>query len=83
MSDVVDDSQSTEVLDDATLLPLSKSAGVLADDPDVDSDSEKFPNQGNVDDFDLEADEEPGRETRPDESVSSPDEDIFVPIGGE
>ena len=34
---VVDSSQSVDVLDESTLLPLGKSAGVLADDPALDS----------------------------------------------
>ena len=34
---VVDSSQSVDVLDESTLLPLGKSAGVLGDDPGLDS----------------------------------------------
>ena len=69
---VVDTSQSDEVLDESTLLPLSKSAGVMADDPAID---DEFADPvGNSDPFDLEPGEEPGQETRPDDAVKSADE---------
>jgi hypothetical protein len=77
MSDVVpdDSSQSVDVLDEDTLLPLSESAGVKGDDPAAETESAEYPNQGKVDKFELEPDEEPGVETRPDEDVRSPEED--------
>lgn len=81
---VVDDSQSADVLDESKLLPLIESAGVMADDPDVDSDHSEFANKGNIDKFALEPDAVPGAETRPDDSVLSPEDDPFViPLGGE
>ncbi|HEY4569222.1 MAG TPA: hypothetical protein VIH10_07145 [Kribbella sp.] len=77
MSDVVpvDESQSVDVLDESMLLPLSDSAGALADDPNLESEHSEFPNQGKLDVFDLEPDEVPGEETRPQDAVLSPEED--------
>jgi hypothetical protein len=69
---VIDSSQSVDVLDESTLLPLSKSVGVMADDPGLDSEFAKP--VGNSDPFDLQPEEEPGRETRPDDVVKSADE---------
>ena len=76
---VVDSSQSVAVLDESTLLPLSKSAGVKADDPGLDSEFAKP--VGNSDPFDLQPDEVPGQETRPDDAVKSADE--VDPDGGQ
>ena len=69
---VVDSSQSVDVLDESTLLPLSQSAGVLADDPALDS--EFAEPHGNSDEVALATGEEPGQETRPDDAVKSADE---------
>jgi hypothetical protein len=76
---VVDSSQSVDVLDESTLLPLSQSAGVMADDPALDS--EFAEPLGNSDEVALESGEEPGQETRPDEAVKSADE--VDPDGGQ
>ena len=76
---VVDSSQSVDVLDESTLLPLGKSAAVLADDPALDS--EFAEPRGNSDEVALEPGEEPGQETRPDEAVKSADE--VDPDGGQ
>jgi hypothetical protein len=76
---VVDSSQSVDVLDESTLLPLSKSAGVMADDPALDS--EFAEPLGNIDKTALEPGEEPGQETRPDDAVKSADE--VDPDGGQ
>jgi hypothetical protein len=67
MADVIDDSQSVEVLDESTLIPLGESEGVLADDPDTDRDGdhEEFNDAGNVDEFDLAPGEVPGQDTMP------------------
>lgn len=73
MSEVVlDSSQSVDVLDEWALLPLSQSAGVMADDPALDS--EFAEPGGNSDEVALEPGEEPGQETRPDDAVKSADE---------
>ncbi|MGW1346660.1 hypothetical protein ACWCOV_36795 [Kribbella sp. NPDC002412] len=69
---VVDSSQSVDVLDESTLLPLSQSEGVLADDPALDS--EFAEPGGNSDEVALAPGEEPGQETRPDDAVKSADE---------
>ena len=60
-----DDSQSVEVLDEATLLPLGEAPGVMEDDPDIDheGDHEPFPAAGYEDTFPLTPDEVPGRDT--------------------
>ena len=76
---VVDSSQSVDVLDESTLPPLSQSAGVLADDPALDS--EFAEPRGNSDEVALEPGEEPGQETRPDEAVKSAEE--VDPDGGQ
>jgi|SoiMethySBSTD1v2_1073268.scaffolds.fasta_scaffold1440145_2 hypothetical protein len=76
---VVDSSQSVDVLDESTLLPLSQSAGVLADDPALDSESAEP--VGNSDEVALEPGEEPGQATRPDDAVKSADE--VDPDGGQ
>jgi hypothetical protein len=76
---VVDSSQSVDVLDESTLLPLSQSAGVMADDPALDS--EFAEPLGNSDEVAVEPGEEPGQETRPDEAVKSADE--VDPDGGQ
>jgi hypothetical protein len=76
---VVDSSQSVEVLDEGTLLPLRESAGVLADDPALDS--EFAEPLGNSDEVALEPGEELGQETRPDDAVKSADE--VDPEGGQ
>ena len=76
---VVDSSQSVDVLDERTLLPLGESAGVLADDPALDS--EFAEPRGNSDEVALEPGEEPGQATRPDEAVKSADE--VDPDGGQ
>jgi len=76
---VVDSSQSVDVLDESTLLPLSQSAGVMADDPALDS--EFAEPLGNSDEVALEPGEVPGQETRPDEAVKSADE--VDPDGGQ
>jgi hypothetical protein len=69
---VVDTSQSDEVLDESTLLPLSDSPGVMADDPAL---GDEFAEPvGNSDPFEVEPGEEPAQETRPDEAVKSADE---------
>ena len=76
---VVDSSQSVEVLDESRLLPLGESAGLLADDPALDS--EFAEPLGNSDEVAFEPGEEPGQETRPDDAVKSADE--VDPEGGE
>ena len=76
---VVDSSQSVDVLDESTLLPLGESAGVLADDPALDN--EFAEPVGNSDPTTLEPGEVPGQETRPDEAVKSADE--VDPDGGQ
>ena len=76
---VVDSSQSVDVLDERMLLPLGESAGVLADDPALDS--EFAEPVGNSDTVALEPGEVPGQETRPDEAVKSADE--VDPDGGQ
>jgi len=76
---VVDSSQSVDVLDERTLLPLSESAGVLGDDPGLDS--EFAEPHGNSDETALEPGEEPGQATRPDDAVKSADE--VDPDGGQ
>jgi hypothetical protein len=76
---VVDSSQSVDVLDESTLLPLSESSGVMADDPELVSEHSEFSGEGKIDEFaDLEPDEVPGEDTRPDDSVKSPEDDQFV-----
>jgi hypothetical protein len=73
MSDVVvDDSESVDVVDESKLLPLVESPGILADDPTVESDHSEYPNQGKIDRFDLDADEVPGEQTRPEDLVDAP-----------
>ncbi|MEV0290840.1 MULTISPECIES: hypothetical protein [unclassified Kribbella] len=67
------------MLDESTLLPLSKSPGMLADDPALDN--EFAEPGGNSDEGALEPGEEPGQETRPDEAVKSADE--VDPDGGQ
>ena len=69
---VLDSSQSVDVLDESALLPLSQSAGVMADDPALDS--EFAEPVGNSDTVALEPGEVPGQETRPDDAVKSADE---------
>lgn len=76
---VVDSSQSVDVLDESTLLPLSESPGMLADEPALDN--EFAEPGGNSDEAALEPGEEPGQETRPDEAVKSADE--VDPDGGQ
>ncbi|MFI7068114.1 hypothetical protein ACIBL3_44490 [Kribbella sp. NPDC050124] len=76
---VVDSSESVDVLDESTLLPLSESAGMLADDPALDS--EFAEPGGNSDEVAFEPGEEPGQETRPDDAVKSADE--VDPDGGQ
>jgi hypothetical protein len=69
--DPVDDSQSVEALDESTLLPLAESPGVLADDPDLDSedDHQPFPDPGFVDDLPIAPDQVPGQDVMPGQDV--------------
>jgi hypothetical protein len=85
MTDViVDDSESVDAVDETKLLPLSQSPGVLADDPEAASEHAEFPNQGKVDKFERELDEVAGQQTRPDDSVKSPEEaGFFVGLEGD
>ena len=73
----VDDSQSEEAVDEGTLLPLSESRGVLADNPEQDheDDHQPFPPPGFVDDLPITTDEVPGEDVFPGRDVIPAGED--------
>lgn len=73
----VDDSQSEETLDEATLLPLGESAGVRADDPEQDheDDHRPMPPGGFVDDLPPGDDEVQGEDVPPGADVTPGRED--------
>ncbi|GAA0934695.1 hypothetical protein GCM10009554_20900 [Kribbella koreensis] len=63
MTDPVDTSDSTDVLDEETLTPLAEAPGIMADDPELDDPATEAAFQDPIPDTDpLGPDEEPGVE---------------------